>query len=243
MEQCFGSDNVNQDDDASWQSCGAMSVSSGESDKYMEVLPGCNPLTSGPEDAVPQKGGNCGAAPVAGGGETPVASKSSVASYAASSAMASSKVAESSVIKDDTEPSMVFSLPNKHVVVPTPAGSEMYGAPTLSAIKATPAASEKYGGSSSSAKPTPSAGEPAIPPQDDLPSLTLVSSSAGGSPTGTPSDEEDCKAPVYVTVTPTIYVTAGSNTTACGFGTVTKTMTQTATITVPAMGGVEYGSY
>jgi len=249
METCFGSANVNKNDDPAFKSCGVTSANSDEAAKFVKTLPGCNPLTSGPVDAVPQTGGDCGAAPVAGGGDAdvPAPSKSPAASYAVSSAVASSKAAvsskaaESSVDKDDAKPSPI-SLPIKHDVDPTPAGSEAYGAPTPSSVKATPAASEHYGSGFSATKPTPSAGNPAIPADGDVPSLTL----APGKPTGTPAGEEDCKAPVYVTVTPTIYVTLGANNanvTSCGPATVTTTVKEVFTVTVSAAAGVGSGSY
>lgn len=81
------------------------------------------------------------------------------------------------------------------------------------------------------------------------PSLGLVFSDAATNPpssqilpTASPSKGGECKAPVYVTVTPTVYVTAGAvaNTTSCDYGTVTTTLTNTVTVTVAAGGNYKH---
>jgi hypothetical protein len=237
MEQCFGAENVNKDSDSAFQQCSVTGTSSTEASPVLQTLPGCNPIQSGPADATPATGAGCVAAPVAGGDKTPAASSASASKTPivsppadASSAQASSHATASSskAVAEDADtnakPSLTLSLPNK--------GYGDSSTPTVPAQHYTDAPSS----GKVAAKPTPSA------PDAALPSLALATTPAASRPSGTPSNEE-CKAPVYVTVTPTIYVTAGSNTTSCGLGTVTKTMTETATITVSAHGGFEYGSY
>jgi hypothetical protein len=232
MEQCFGSANVNKNEDTAWAQCGMTSASSaGESAPLVEKLPGCNPIQAGPASATPVTGAGCDVTALPGSG----GAKSSAASYgsasmtpAKSSAVVAPSASPSKAVKGDanTKVSMTISLGNKG-----------YG----DAPDATPvaASSQQYGNTPS----VPSASAPSNPDTPagaELPSLSLATTPAVSKPTGGAGG--DCKAPIYITVTPTIYVTAGSNTTSCGLGTVTKTMTQTATVTVPAAGGIQYGS-
>lgn len=65
MEQCFGSAKVNKDSDSAFQQCSVMTADAAEAAKYLESLPGCNPLQGGPADAVPQTDETC----VAGGND------------------------------------------------------------------------------------------------------------------------------------------------------------------------------
>jgi hypothetical protein len=245
MEQCFGSANVNKDNDADWASCGATSTeAAGESAAVVGQLPGCNPIQAGPASATPVTGAGCDATTVPGSGsgsgsggdyksssaaasKTPDSMSSPAATPTAKGSVSSAmEVYSSSAVKDETNTKLTLSLPNKGQADATPAAvsSQQYGnapsAPSASAKTNTPAGSE-------------------------LPSLSIATTPAASKPTGgAGGDDSDCKAPVYVTITPTVTVTAGSipNTTSCGL-TFTKTMTQTATVTVPAAGGVQYGSY
>lgn len=236
MEQCFGSANVNKDSDSSFKSCSASGGDAGDASRVLQTLPGCNPIQSGPASATMATGPNCAATgmPAASGGSGASGSKTadgpSVTAKPSEKASSGKADATSSkVVKDDAAlPSMSF--PNKNV-------NNEYG-PTSAKASATPVAepSQQYGGA-------PTGGKDAAA-SSPLPSLSPASSAAPGGSSGKPSGGKDgeCKAPVYVTVTPTVYVTAAPNSTACG-GTVTKTLTQTATVTVEAQGGVEYGSY
>jgi len=219
MEDYFGAENVNKNDDAAFKSCSAQGGKPSEASTHFDTLPGCNPIQSGPADATVVTGPNCAAtAAPAPEGSKPSAAVSSPA--ATPPAKISSAQAYASSVKKDDVPlaSVSFSLPNKGVDDVKPSTTPTPAAP-----------SKQYGNAPSSAKdavkPTPVDGAP--------------------KPSGTPAGgkDGDCKAPVYVTVTPTIFVTAGANSTSCGLGTVTKTMTQTATITIDAQGGFEYGSY
>jgi hypothetical protein len=238
MMQCFGKDNVNMEGDE-WDSCSTPGASdTGEAAPVVETLPGCNPLQYGPADATPVSGPGCAAtaAPPVGGGaksssatgaiKTPVVSSPVVAPTEKSSSKseAETHLPSSTAVKDDAVyPSPILSLPNK--------GNEKTPAATL-----TVASSKPYdGGDKGVAKPTPN---------DVLPSLALVSTPAASKPTA-PSGgkDEECKAPVYVTITPTIYVTVAPAATSCNSSTVYKTITEVATVTVPAVAGLGYGSY
>lgn len=246
MEQCFGSANVNKDTDPDWASCGETSTSAAdESAAIVQKLPGCNPIQAGPASATVVTGAGCDATAVPGSGsssggdyrssaaasKTPDAMSSPAVTPSVKASVSSALEAYSSAAVEgdsNTKVSLTLSLPNKGY---------------SDAPAATPAAasSQRYGNAPS--VPSASA-KPDTPSGDELPSLSLATTPAASKPTGSAGgDDSDCNAPVYVTVTPTIYVTAGSNTTSCGLGTVTKTMTQTATVTVPAAGGVQYGSY
>jgi hypothetical protein len=228
MEQCFGSANVNKDNDPDFTQCGVSSASAAdEGARVVDKLPGCNPIQSGPADATVVTGPGCDAtaAPSSGGNKASSSAGSVSKTSAASSAAitsASAAAKSSKAVKDDANtnsaPALTLSLANKGLGDAKPS--------------ATPAAvpSQAYGNS------------PSKPDASALPSLAIATTPAAGVPT--PVAGEDCKAPVTVTLTPTVYVTVGSaNVTSCNVGPVTTTVTQTATVTVPAAGGFEYGSY
>ncbi|KAF1851749.1 uncharacterized protein K460DRAFT_40552 [Cucurbitaria berberidis CBS 394.84] len=251
MEECFGAENVNNDRDAAFQSCSAKS-SFGDEDAapVLKALPGCNPLQSGPADATVVTGPSCAAttAPAPGGDKTsasaPEASKTpaDVTSFPAvtPSVKMSKKVSRtptvnsisSGVVKDDTDakPPLTLSLLNKQYEH-TPTASKNGVNPT--STTATP---------KDDAQPTSSATSThKVPTKINLPSLSLASTPTPADRTGPPFtssppvyDKEKCKAPVYITVTPTVYVTAGLSATSCGSGTIYQTVTQTATVTVLA---------
>jgi len=63
MEQCFGSANVNKDDDKDWASCSATSTRDNDAAGVLDALPGCNPLQYGPASATAASGPGCTAAP------------------------------------------------------------------------------------------------------------------------------------------------------------------------------------
>jgi hypothetical protein len=243
MEQCFGSANVNKDSDASWKSCGDVSTSEGgDGAPVVETLPGCNPMQSGPADATPVTGAGCAATALPGSGSGGDKSKSSVAvdgsktSAPSSPAVtppakvSSAEVYTSKAVKDDAKTDASLSPP---LTPPNKDYSNDKNKPTLSsAAPVAVASSQQY----------PAGGKDGANPTPDTPKDNTVPAAPKPTPVAGPEDEE-CKAPVYVTVTPTIYVTAGSNSTSCGLGTVTKTTTQTATVTVPAAGDFQYSSY
>lgn len=215
MEQCFGAENVNKDDDASWNSCSVEGAKENEASPVLDKLPGCNPIQSGPADATAASGPNCGAT------VAPAPSGSKNSAGVSSPAVTSSAKASSKAI---------------YQVQASASSAKKDDLPLLSMVNGV------YGGKEA-AKPTPASA------QDSLPSLSLATTAVPAASTGKLSSGEsngekgDCKTPVYVTVTPTIFVTAGVNSTSCGLGTVTKTLTETATVTVGAYGGVDYESY
>ncbi|KAF2029022.1 hypothetical protein EK21DRAFT_68461 [Setomelanomma holmii] len=237
IEQCFGAENVNKDDDTAFEQCSVSGGSSADAATVFDTLPGCNPIQSGPADATAVTGPGCGATPAPGTGGAKTSSSASSPSVTppakVSSKAGSSSAADaysSAVVQDETntKPSLSLNLPNKGNATPTPT-------PVTS--------SQAYSDIPKDAtKPTPSASAEPDTPKGTVPG---VSSAAPIKPSGAPSGGKtgECKAPVYVTVTPTVYVTAGTNSTACGLGTVTKTLTQTATVTVEPAGGFQYGSY
>jgi hypothetical protein len=256
MEQCFGAENVNNDSDADWASCAVMGTESSDASPVLEKLPGCNPLQYGPAKATVVTGAGCDATAA----PAPTGDKSSAAasSYGASSnsAAASSyaagvtSAAPSATITSPAETSGKATLPSISLDLPSKAIDTEYDSTQPSSAAATPKASETAPSSGyDAAKPTPAAPSSSKAPTDTLPTLSLASSAAptdvtaSASPSS-PADEE-CPAPAYVTVTPTIYVTMGAiaDTTSCGGQTLTQTVTETATITVPGIGGIQYGSY
>jgi hypothetical protein len=96
IEQCFGADNVNKDDDKAWASCSAMTAYGGDDGSHIEgTLPGCNPLQYGPSAATAATGAGCTAA------AAPVSSKVSASSAAASQ---TSAIAVSSAVNSDVTP-------------------------------------------------------------------------------------------------------------------------------------------
>lgn len=249
MEQCFGAENVNKDEDEEFKSCSPLSeISAPKDTKVLDKLPGCNPLQSGPARATVVTGPDCDvtAAPAPAGDET----ASSYAASKTSSAVETPAVAASAATpaqayptpdaNTDAFPSLSLDLPGKQVDnAPTAGHDAVTPSSTIAtlqdATKSTPASTQEY-----EAAPT-----------DTHPSVSLATTAQPAGQTGNPStdapsgdNDEECPAPVYVTVTPTVYVTATAaavHTTSCSLGgTVYQTVTETATVTLPAIGGVEY---
>jgi hypothetical protein len=249
MMQCFGKDNINIEGDE-WDSCSATGASdSGEAADVVDPLPGCNPLQYGPADATPVSGPGCSAtaAPPVDGGDKSSSAAGTTKTPVASSPVAAPTEEASSKSEAGTYPSPSESNAEAYSTSSKAAKDDaVYPSPTLSlpgkgndeAPAATPVAapSVPYGsGDKGAAKPTPN---------DVLPSLALVSTPTASKPTAPAGGkDEECDAPVYVTVTPTVYVTAGSAATSCNSSTVYMTKTEIATVTVPAAVGLNYGSY
>lgn len=236
MEQCFGKENVNNDSDPSWGQCDVTGTESIAASPVLDKLPGCNPLQYGPARATPVSGAGCDAS----AGPKPTGKTSSVAASASSQAAGKTSTDKSPEVTPSPSASAKTSgkassaYPAISIGVPGKAVNNEYSAilPASSPV-ATPKGSAI----------APSGGYDAIP----IPTLQY-SEGAYVEPSGTPSNNagtDDCPAPVYVTVTPTVYVTAAAvaKTTACSGQTLTQTVTQTATVTVDAMDGVQYGSY
>ncbi|KAH7116900.1 hypothetical protein B0J11DRAFT_103716 [Dendryphion nanum] len=212
LKVCFGDSGVNDNTDASFKSCSATAAYAGGETSTYEKLPGCNPLQIGPNDAVSATGEGCNAAPAP------------ASSYKASSAAPSASGKASSAL-----PSLSISLAGKKDAYKTPDNYEI-ATPTL-ASSATPVTTPLP----VSLGPNPSLGLVFSDEATNPPSSKLL-------PTASPSKIGECKAPVYVTVTPTVYVTAGAvaNTTSCDYGTVTTTTTNTVTVTVAAGGSYRH---
>ncbi|KAL6711289.1 hypothetical protein ACN47E_005820 [Coniothyrium glycines] len=238
MEQCFGTENVNNDSDADWQNCGAAGTKSSEASPVLEKLPGCNPLQFGPARATPVTGVGCDiAAPTSTGVKTTAATsqptgKKSTAVYSAVSPSAKT-----------SGKAIASAYAPISIVIPNKATDDEYNAVSPS-VTATPETSTVAPSDDYDALPVPTLvfSEGVYV----LPSLTPTGSEVPAI-TGTPSggNDKDCPAPVYVTVTPTIYVTANAvaNTTSCGGQTFTRTITDIATVTVEANNGMQYGSH
>lgn len=80
MRECFGTENVNTDDD--WKTCAAKPALAVETG-VVKKLPGCNPIQDGPQEAKAYSGPDCSAAAPAGGnGNSTAPAASAVSSYA-----------------------------------------------------------------------------------------------------------------------------------------------------------------
>ncbi|RAR02946.1 wsc domain-containing protein [Stemphylium lycopersici] len=254
MEQCFGSANVNNDDDKSWASCSADSgARSSEDATVMEVLPGCNPLQYGPEAATTATGPGCTA--TAG----PVAGSSSKVSSAVASKTPAADV--SSAIYSEATPDASATTPAAYPAITPGASSIMSEAGTVAKpapLNAYPVFSAAFPnkqvqeptGDYNAAQPTPTASSQYDVPAGNTPTSASSSAAVPADQTVTPvaggDDDEECKPPVYVTVTPTVYVTAdvadvADATTCAAEQTVYQTMTET--VTVAASASKETGSY
>lgn len=262
MKQCFGAENVNDDGDADFKSCSASPLYGGDAGTVLDKLPGCNPIQSGPSPATVVTGEGCTAGPVSNGGASTAAATPSPSASAAQSSQAVSSVQVQDV--SSALPILSFSLGNTQsgggyggYVEPTPSTLE-------SSIVATPASSTHY-----EAPTTPEASSSIYTPYtptgiSDGGSLGLVFSDIATNPpswelstltdyvppvslatTASPAESTPaggaggCKPPVYVTITPTVYVTVGgdtaNNSTPCA-PTVYETVTNVQTVTVPAGG-------
>lgn len=123
MKQCFGAENVNDDNDESFKSCAATPSFPGDEKSPLEELPGCNPIQSGPAAATQASGPGCTAAAAPGGGNktsvaasaspTPAPDSSAAESSAAASGVASSEDADVADAATTALPYLSLSLANK----------------------------------------------------------------------------------------------------------------------------------
>jgi hypothetical protein len=241
MKKCFGAENVNNDDDEEFKSCSATPEYSLASTAPLDKLPGCNPLQAGPQRATQATGPDCNAAaapaPSSGGNstsdgeDTPTGAGTSQG--AATTKKPAASTADANVDVEATDiPTLSKTLKGNavahetqvanagddddDVVAPTKTGGYVATSRTLD-YDYTDNASRKQDGNTA------------------LPSFVPIS---GASPTATGASGDDiCSAPTTITITPTVYVTAGAvgvNATSCDAGTVYATVTNTATITVSA---------
>ncbi|OCK85752.1 hypothetical protein K432DRAFT_431428 [Lepidopterella palustris CBS 459.81] len=251
MEACFGTANVNDDSDAEFKACSASPEYPGDDASPLQKLPGCNPIQSGPADATKVTGAGCSATAVVPSGSLSAAASSAsavssvvpssvagsysaaassssatsaiaVASYAASSAVAAPSVAgkgagdySTGASGFSTATAAVASLASS----PTPSYYMLNSSATASGT-----APVSFILASSSASPSAAVGVSTV--------IAGVSSGVGAMPSGS----GDCGVPVYVTVTPTVYVTLGVDTASSCDDTIYKTVTNTMTVTVKAGG-------
>jgi hypothetical protein len=222
MKQCFGAENVNDDNDSSFKQCSAKDAYDDLSATHFETLPGCNPIQSGPAAATKATGAGCAAATgVAGSGSgssnttaTAILASSHKASPTSGSydeatsvtAPSSKAAATTSVVKPISGHDTA-----KSSATPTSAGSDL----------SNKGGANTEGADYELAKPSNNA--------EAKPTLSVSSDAEK-------DDEGDCKSHATVTVTPTVYVTVGSaqQPTACSQSPVYKTVTETSTVTVSA---------
>lgn len=258
MKTCFGADNVNDDSDEAFKTCAATPQFPGDDKSPLEKLPGCNPIQSGPARATQATGPDCTAVAAPGGSNSatapPVSSAGASSTGAVSAPASSSKSASAADVK--TTPQAT-----------TPAGTSVAASSSASSVSLSledkgnghqtvggddtkPTATETQKGYVDAYCPHAclqimltffSAGSTTT----DIPSLSLLSSSNSPAHTTAPAaGSGTCAAPTTITVTPTVYVTAGavggSATTSCDLGTVTHTVTNKVTVTVPASGGYKH---
>ncbi|KAF2639233.1 hypothetical protein P280DRAFT_56511 [Massarina eburnea CBS 473.64] len=90
MKTCFGQDQVNDDQDATFKSCAANDAFPGDDKVVLDKLPGCNPIQAGPSPATLASGPDCtaAAASAAGGSNSTSAYDDAVSTSAAASTSA-----------------------------------------------------------------------------------------------------------------------------------------------------------
>ncbi|KAJ4335047.1 hypothetical protein N0V87_006437 [Didymella glomerata] len=256
MKQCFGSENVNDDDDSNFKQCAA---STSVTETKIEKLPGCNPVQSGPARATVASGAGCDATYPVASVTSAIASKaSSVASGVASlvesaysdifsttvpaGASVTASAYASSAAKSSSA-AVSVSLANKGY-----ANGDGYDSYPTGEASSTPLAASSV----SAPYPFPSGNSTIAPTATGAYSFSTAVSSksrhghnhskfhssktsavpAGN--TGYPTEAEDTsssctsKAPVTVTYTPTVTVTAQSSAALNS----TTTLTRTSTVTV-----------
>ena len=216
------SNNVNNDNDSTFEQCSAKNAYDDLSATHFETLPGCNPIQSGPAAATKAAGAGCAAATGIAGSNPGTSNTTATATLASSqkttSTLASSDEATSATApssKDAATTSVAKPVSGHYTAKPS-------ASPTLAGLDLSNNLSNKAaeGADYELAQPSNSAGDKPIP-----------SASSNGK-----NNEGDCKSPPTVTVTPTVYVTAGSaqQPTSCSQGPVYKTVTETSTVTVSA---------
>ena len=231
METCFGADNVNDDQDAVFQSCAASPLYGGDEATFVQKLPGCNPIQYGPALATQASGEGCNFA----------AATTVSGALSAVSSVASSVLAPISSILDVVN-SVVAAAATSTPVTSAEASSTRTRSkrssahPSISLRKAQVANTEGYGGATQVLAPTTT-------PLNSSSSAAFYTSTAisdGGSLglifDGLAAATGDCKAAVTITVTPTVTVTVGvgANATTCDDTASAITVTNVTTVTIPA---------
>ncbi|KAF2689184.1 hypothetical protein K458DRAFT_427401 [Lentithecium fluviatile CBS 122367] len=223
MKECFGADNVNDDNDAEFKSCTAKQAFGEDKTLGIDKLPGCNPLQAGPEKATQATGPDCTAAAAA------------PSSGASKTSAADASTTDASVSESGTEPAATTAKATSTGKA-SEADAESTDVPTISQTlknkgKTTVGKAGDGDVATTATKTKESEGY-----NTALPSLSLASTTA--SPANTAGGEDDiCPEPTTITITPTVYVTAGAvgpNATSCDAGTVYATVTDTTTVTISA---------
>lgn len=228
MKTCFGADNVNDDQDAIFQSCAASPLYGGDEATFVQKLPGCNPIQSGPALATQASGEGCNFAAA-----TAVSSALSAVSSVASSVLA--PVSSILNVVSSVVAAAATSTPVTSAKASSTRSRRSSALPSISACKVQVANAEGYGGATPVLAPTTTALSSS--------SAVFYTSTAisDGGPLGLIFDDMatatgDCKVTVTITVTPTITVTAGASANATTYDdtTSTTTVTDVTTVTIPA---------
>jgi hypothetical protein len=228
MKTCFGADNVNDDQDAVFQSCAASPVYGRDESTPVQRLPGCNPIQSGPALATKATGPDCNAA----------ATTATSSAFNAVSSIASSILAPVSSIVDIV--SSVVATPSTPISTVQTSATRTRSRPSsallsTSLLETQVPSIEGYSGATSALAPTTTALS-----SSSVAIYTSTSISDGGSLGLVFEDLATatglCKPAVTITVTPTVTVTVGAvaNPTICNNITSTTTVTDVTTVTLPA---------
>ncbi|CAA9960154.1 DUF1996 multi-domain protein [Pyrenophora teres f. maculata] len=198
MEQCFGSANVNKDDDKDWASCSATSPRDNDAASVLDALPGCNPLQYGPASATPVSGPGCTAAASA---PVPAASGKSSASASAPASASTSTSASVSV-----KPMLSAILPTVSYTALAPAVFPSFGA-KLPQEQVAPIAN---GGGYNAVAPMPT--KASLPEEYSSSSPSKAAPAAGGEASES-STKCASKPVVYKTITQTATITVDARAT------------------------------
>ena len=133
MEQCFGSANVNKDDDKDWASCSASSPRDGDAAAVLDSLPGCNPLQYGPASATMATGPGCTAAPVAAPTSSNYSASVSAPSLSSLPLQAVLPTASYTALPIEAYSTFSVSLPKDQVAAPTGGYEAVKPTPTAAA--------------------------------------------------------------------------------------------------------------
>jgi hypothetical protein len=221
MKACFGADNVNDDQDAAFQSCAASPLYGGDEAIFLQKLPGCNPVQYGPALATQASGEGCDVAAATAVSIVPDA----VSSIASSVLAPVSSILDvvNSVMAAAATSTSVTSAKSSSIRTRSRRSSALQ---SISLRKAQIENAEGYGGATLVRTLT------AL----DSSSVALCTPTAisGGGSLGLVFDglataTDDCKAVVTITVTPTITVTVSA-----GANASTTTVTDITTVTIPA---------
>ncbi|KAF2279843.1 uncharacterized protein EI97DRAFT_354426, partial [Westerdykella ornata] len=139
MKQCFGAENVNDDNDAAFTQCSAKPALADERG-VVQKLPGCNPIQKGPAEATAVTGAGCVAGATGGSGDSASAAPTSAATGASSPASAATSAPAttlSAVISTGSAPSSApSSAPASSAPVASAEDAGGYSAAPVSSLSA-----------------------------------------------------------------------------------------------------------